>query len=77
MCVFLRAAVRPGWRDAWHGGEDDVRPATEVDGPADFRGAEETRHPQKVRHWRWRRFCRVIKGDAAPQIFSTGAFVVY
>ena len=48
MCFSHRAAVRPGRGDARHGGEDDVRPKAEIDGPADVRGAEETRHSQKV-----------------------------
>lgn len=44
MCISCRAAVGPGRRDAWYGGEDDVRPEAEIDGSADIRRAEETRH---------------------------------
>jgi len=41
-------AVRPGRRDAGHGGEDDVRPAAEGDGKTHFGRAEETGRAQKV-----------------------------
>lgn len=32
--VSCGAAVRPGWRDARNGGEDDVRPKAEINGAA-------------------------------------------
>ena len=31
-CLFVCTALWPGWRDEGHGGEDDVRPATERGG---------------------------------------------
>ncbi len=41
-------AVRPGRRHALHGREDDVRSATERDGLAHLRRAEETGHSKEV-----------------------------
>jgi len=49
LLLLCQAAVGPGRGDARHGGEDDVRPAAEIHGPAHVRGAEETGHPPEVR----------------------------
>jgi len=40
--------LRPGWGDTRHGGEDDVRPEAEGDGPAYQRGPEEAGHHEHV-----------------------------
>jgi len=41
-------AERPGWRDAQHGGEDDVRPGDEAAGQTDERGPEEAGYVEEI-----------------------------
>ena len=48
MSSAMLSVVGLGWRDAVHGGEDDVRPETEGDGTANLRRTEEEGRPSTV-----------------------------
>jgi len=77
MASAVLSVVGPGWRDAIHGGEDDVRPETERDGIANLRRTEKEGRPSTVSEFTYKlitflfkHFCKA--GFTFPAAYTCG-----